>query len=155
MTVDCIIKLKFKKIHKYLQKISIYIFASDTRKHSSRMRTIYLPTICATVANRCQHWWGKGWGSSSEQIWTGLKSWPPDITSRGSLCIEVPCQGGNMVRSNASWVTLSHGTPWGQNDCLTDRHKWKYYLSATSLAVGKYPQKTIHILHNCHVDCVT
>ena len=31
-----------------------------TRKHSSRMRTTRLPTICALVATRCQYWWGMG-----------------------------------------------------------------------------------------------
>ena len=42
-----------------------------TRKHSSRMRTAHLPTVCVMVnPNRCQYWWGwvsqdlcpVGWG---------------------------------------------------------------------------------------------
>ena len=64
------------------------------------MRTFRLPTVCGSVATRCQYWRG----SSSEQIWTGFQSWPPDVTCRGrgrarrlatgSLYSKVPCPGG-------------------------------------------------------------
>ena len=38
--------------------------------------------------------WGRG-GSSDEQVWTGLQSRPPDVTSRRSLYSEVQCIMGN------------------------------------------------------------
>ena len=38
-------------------------FYSKTRKHSSRMHTTCLPTVCAFVATRCQYQWGAvKWG---------------------------------------------------------------------------------------------
>ena len=71
--------------------------------------------------------WG---GFSSEQVWTGLQSWPPGVTSwgRGPRLVG-PC----MVRSSASWliVTWDLPLPW------TDTHDWKHYLPATSLAAAK------------------
>ena len=54
---------------------------NDTRKHSSRMRTSHLETICASVSiatTRC-HSQGR-----SSKVWTGLQWPPPDVTSRGS-----------------------------------------------------------------------
>ena len=53
--------------------------------------------------------------------------------------------GGAMARvrgylyggdSNASWVTVTWWPLW--TDRLTHKHNWKHYLSATSLAGGKY-----------------
>ena len=51
-------------------------------KHSSRMCTARWPTICALVITRCQYQWRLE-GSSSEQVWTGLKWWPSNVVSRG------------------------------------------------------------------------
>ena len=98
------------------------------------MRAFPLPTICDSVATRCQYWWGV-------LKWTSLnmfQSWPPDITGRGagpggqhqcpmfrgglgpgdpylvrSHVPGDPC----MVRSNASWVMVT----WGPTSPL-DRH---------------------------------
>ena len=40
---------------------------SVTRKHSSRMRTAWLPTIC-TLATRCEYWWGCPQVNKFEQV---------------------------------------------------------------------------------------
>ena len=70
--------------------------------------------------------------SSSDQVWRGLQSWPPDLTSSwGGV-------GGCTVRFNASWVMVTWGLPparWTVR--LTDGHVWKHYLSGTPLASGK------------------
>ena len=44
-------------------------------------------------------------GSSSEQVWTRLWSWSPDVTNiggRGSLYREVPCPGAARARGSLS-----------------------------------------------------
>ena len=41
-------------------KISVDVFHTLTRKHSSRMHTVSLPTVGASVANRCQFQWTRG-----------------------------------------------------------------------------------------------
>ena len=43
------------------------------------IRPAWLPTVCATVATRCQYWWGE---FSSETVLTDLQSWPPDVSGR-------------------------------------------------------------------------
>ena len=56
----------------------------------------------------CVWWGGACW---SEQVWTGLQWWPPDVTSRGrSLSYEIPCSGGGPfpVMSN---VCVCGGVP--------------------------------------------
>ena len=53
-----------------------------TSNHSSKMRTDRLSITCASVATRCEHWFG---GSSSEQVRIGLQSWPQDVTTGGPL----------------------------------------------------------------------
>ena len=64
------------------------LFTQQTRKHSSRMRTVRLPTVHTTQATRCQH----RWGSSSEQVWLRHCPWPPNVTSMGFL------RGGGGLR---------------------------------------------------------
>ena len=72
--------------------------------------------------------------SSSEEVWTGPQSWPPDVTSRdrwgpgqGGPCTKGEGQGVTvqrriycMVRSNASWVMVTWYPPsLQQNDRQT------------------------------------
>ena len=44
-----------------------------------------------------------GGGSSNEQVLTGLESWPPDVTCRGSLYKNV-------------WGSRARGSVWGPVD---------------------------------------
>ena len=91
-----------------------------TRKHSSRMCTAYM---CFSDHQM----------SSSERVWTGLQRWPPDVTNRRIPCLMSegrPC----TVRSSVRWVMVTWDPPSKQNN----RHLWKHYLPATSLADGKY-----------------
>ena len=65
------------------------------------------------------------WGSSSEQVGTGLQSWPPDVTSKGCGRVLLgPCTEGEpgpgscswelcTVKSNASWVMVT----WEPHPC--------------------------------------
>ena len=125
-----------------------------TRKHSSRMRTVRLQTIRAS-ATRCQYQLRSG----VLKVLTSLQWWPPDIASRGAGVgwargSHVWCVRGGQgrwdhvwwsevwglrleasVRSNASWIMVIWGPSW---TLWTDRHNWKYYGLATSLAGGKY-----------------
>ena len=94
----------------------------------------------SSATTRCQHWWGVG-GYSSEQVWTGIQQWPPDVSSRGEgagprsdVQGEVPCH----LSQNACDVPTPMSTGW-----WTDL--WKHYLSATSLAVGKYCSSNEHL----------
>ena len=41
-------------------KISVDVFHTLTRKHSSRMHSARLPTVGASVAIRCQYQWTRG-----------------------------------------------------------------------------------------------
>ena len=106
------------------------------------MHTTHLPTIHASVATRGQYWWQEGPCTvrSSEQVWTDLQWWPPDVTSRGPWSGQVPMSGRRAgpgpgesctVRSHAPWIMVTWGPPPPQ---WTDRHDWKHYLPATSLA---------------------
>ena len=55
-----------------------------TRKHSNRSHTAHLPAVRISVDTIYKSsWGGRGQGSSSGQVWTGLQSWPLDVTSRG------------------------------------------------------------------------
>ena len=126
-----------------------------TRQHSSRMRTARLPTVWISVATtRCQ--WGEGGRTSSEQVWTGLQWWPPDVTSRrmalseqvwtGLMSREVPqawCPGG-YPRPD---VQRGQGDPYHMVYPImhmmlptptprTDRHLWKHYLPTTIIVGG-------------------
>ena len=95
-----------------------------TSRHSSRMRTDHLSTMCF----RCQYW-GR---SLNVQVWTGLQ-WRPQGVTCG---VGVPCLivvgGGCTVRSNALLVMVTWNPPCEQ----TDRNEWKHYLPTTSLAGG-------------------
>ena len=117
--------------------------------------------ICVSIAKRCQHWWEVGGGgSSSDQVWTDVQSWLPDVTTLGPCKVRShvwgggpcavgshvpggPCAVGSHVwRGAVQWGPMHHGTPpqpqpHKQNDWLTDRHDWKHYLPTTSLAGGK------------------
>ena len=62
--------------------------------------------------------WGPSWTSLNIPGGAGPGGW-----DQGGSC---------MVRFNASWEMVTWGTLCGQ----TDRHDWKYYLPATSLADG-------------------
>ena len=55
------------------------------------MRTCRLPTKHASVATRCQQWEGEE--TSSEQVLTGLQSWPPVITNGGLCTVRSHVQG--------------------------------------------------------------
>ena len=56
-------------------------------------------------------------GSSSEQVWKGIKGWPLDVTSKGGLYNKVPvllggkAEGPCRVRFNAPWVLVTWGPP--------------------------------------------
>ena len=97
-------------------------FYFKARKHSSRMHTTHLPTIHASVATRGQYWWQEGPCTvrSSEQVWTDLQWWPPDVTSRGPWSGQVPMSGRRAgpgpgqsctVRSHAPWIMVTWGPP--------------------------------------------
>ena len=45
------------------------------------MRTARSPTISASVASNQSARGGVGRGDSSEQVWTSLRSWAPDVTA--------------------------------------------------------------------------
>ena len=106
--------------------------------------------------------------SSSEQVWTCLQWWPPEVSSRGVGTL-VPCQGGvtqvsgreekypgpmsgqgetggrvGAVMSNTSWVMVTLEPPW------TDRHLCKHYLPTTSFAGGNNLSYW-RLIWNCHV----
>ena len=103
------------------------------------------------------------WGSSSEQVWTGLQFLPPDITNRGcpmrshvqrgpgSLYSEVQCIMGNGHMEN---------TPPHLEDRKT-LHVWKHYLPAISLAGGNHVHLIIleliiyTIQHQGHLSAFT
>ena len=65
-------------------------------------------------------------GSSSEQVWTGLQCWPPDVSSRGSV-LGLMSMGDSEVQSIIGNGHLGTHLLW------TDRHLWKHYLPPTSL----------------------
>ena len=122
-----------------------------TRKHSSRMRTALLQTICASVAKtRCCSW---GVGGLCLK-WTSLNRSPVLATrcqSGGDP--QVWCWGGCTVSSKASWIMVTCAPPSGVHMCyrMTDRHDWKDYLPATPLAGGSDPNDSLRPIqvHNC------
>ena len=66
-------------------------------------------------------------------LWRGVRGIPMSHIWKG-----LPC----TLRSNASWVMVTWGPP---PTCgHTDRHVWKYYLPATSLAGSKMGTKGNH-----------
>ena len=78
------------------------------RKHCSRMRTARLPTLCASVATRCQHWqWG---GPKWTKVWTGLIS---SLCHQMSLAGGVPC----TVRSYVQGSGVGHGSLYSEVLC--------------------------------------
>ena len=62
------------------------------------------------------HVWCLGVGSSSEQVWTGLQWWPPDVTSKGPGHPVSNVWG--TLYSEIQWVlvTCRHPSPCGQTD---------------------------------------
>ena len=114
-----------------------------------------MPTIYASVASHQTSAPVKG--TCCEVLkwtgWTGLESWPPDVTRRGlglrpytgtcvegGLCRGRACTGGGdgprALYSEVPWIILNAHMwpPCGQSDWLMDRHNWKYYLPTTLLA---------------------
>ena len=76
--------------------------------------------------------------SSSEQIWTGLQSRPPDVTSRWL--------GPRTVRSSVSWVMIT----WDAlMDRQTNRYDGKQFLPATSLAGGTNDRNNSYCIQYC------
>ena len=63
-----------------------------------------------------RHWWGAK--SSSEQVWTGLQWWPPDVKGR----FHVWYQEGEVGHAcpKASWVMVTFSL-----NTMTDRYLWK------------------------------
>ena len=90
------------------------------------MRTARSSTVCDSVT-RCQHWLGV----LSEQIWTGFQYWPLDVTIRGSQCGWGGILLWEKVRPGPGSGPLQRGPPPHVN-----RHNWKHYLPAASLADG-------------------
>ena len=76
-----------------------------TQKESPPVGHIY-PYM--SFATRCQFWGG---GSSSEHVWTGLQSWPPNVSSRGWARSQgSQCSMSErylIVRCNWSWVMVT------------------------------------------------
>ena len=90
---------------------------SNTRKHSNRRCTTRFPT----ASTRCQGQWV------------------------GSLYKEDPCPVWAVAGVPMQWCSMYHGQ-WSHGEPLstcekTNRHDWKYYLHATSVAAGKYELK--------------
>ena len=97
---------------------------------------------------------------SSEQVWTGLKWWPPDIISMcgragGSAQVSFPGEGyrAGAWGGGGPQVSWPMGLEPGDRPCsevqcimgnghmrapspVTDRHIWKHYLPTTWLAGG-------------------
>ena len=85
------------------------------------MLTVHLSTVNVPVlATRCQYQLG-GY-PANEQVWTALKWWPPDVSSRGWG--ELP----SMWPIPWSMWYLPIPPQW------TDRCLWKHYLPATTVA---------------------
>ena len=64
------------------------------------------------AATRCEHQWGAcKVRSSSEQVWTNIQSWLPDVTSGDRVC--GPCTVGG-----AGWA-LFRGGLHGEVQCIT------------------------------------
>ena len=101
----------------------------QTRQHSSRMRTTYLPTVCVVVS---QFGWGTHRSSEVPCLWGGYPTLldiatPPDIP---------------WTYLPTPWTYPT--TPWtyqkqpGTRDThrlmnrMTDSHLWKHNLPATS-----------------------
>ena len=68
---------------------------------------------------------------SSEQVWTGLQWWPPDVSSGGGEGTQVPCQG---VPYHVTYpmMHLMLLYPFRTDN----RCPWKHYLPQTSFAGG-------------------
>ena len=81
--------------------------------------------------------------SLSEQVITGLQSWPPNVTSKGELYggwDQGPVWGGFLYSEVQYILGSGHmGSPMYR---MMERHSWKRYLPATSLASGNYCIKT-------------
>ena len=82
-----------------------------TRKYSNRMRTARLPTVLASVATRCQTHGGRGVGFSSEQVWSGLQWWPPNVTSGGGGRARVGSLMSDLMRGGGPcrWGPMRYG----------------------------------------------
>ena len=138
-------------------QISIYMYKCKKLAEQEIIPVRCMPPACKPYMFRCCHQMSVpvGYGSSSEQVWTGLQWWPPDVTGRETrtrghsmgtrdgvrvglgiptfdVNWEVGLRRTGAVRSKASWVMVTWGLPW--TDWLTDRHIWKYYLPVTLLA---------------------
>ena len=96
----CILWHNYRGLELCLQAVT-----TTTRKHPSMMHTTCLPTVHALVATRCQYLGG----SSSDQVWTGLRSWLPDVT------------GGcpYTVRSHVQRECWGWGSLYGELQCIT------------------------------------
>ena len=116
-------------------------FSTKTRRHFSRKPTTRLPTVWAT------HWtglnmsigggvpvqWGRSWASLN--MFRGRQ---------GLVCEDSTCDKGMGVPVWWWWCwgldgggLALYGDPTcKQNGRQTDRHDWKHYLPATSLAGG-------------------
>ena len=112
------------------------------RKHPSKMLTVCLPTVHASVSTRCQY---KGrWKASSEQLWTSLHSCPSDVIS-GAI----------------HWGPMAKGFGLPEQWCLMSRrgrHYWKYYLPTTVwtieiLQIFLY-FRSIHVKGSCYLEIV-
>ena len=126
----------------YVDKMSGQKFVW-ARKNSSRVRPVRSPTRHQMSAPMA----GGTVRPLSEQVWKGIQSWLPDITTRrdralyrggtlysggggGALASCLHRGGACTARSNASWVMVTRIPLW------SDGQDWKHYLPATSLAGG-------------------
>ena len=78
-------------------------------------------------------------GSLRKQVWTGLQWWLPGVTSRFNeshvWCLGRPVEVGGGLYSEVQCI-MGDGHVGPLIDGMTDRHNWKHYLPATSLAAS-------------------
>ena len=84
-----------------------------TRKHSSRMRTAHMLTVCVSIATRCEHkrrvhaQWGPMSGGKGVRLWMVTVQWGAMFgwgEPRGSLYSEVQWIIGNGLMGNPLWA---------------------------------------------------
>ena len=119
----CILWHNYRGLELCLQAVT-----TTTRKHPSMMHTTCLPTVHALVATRCQYLGG----SSSDQVWTGLRSWLPDVTGGGCPYtvrshVQRECWGWGSLYGELQCITANGHM--GEPPLQTDRHDRKHSRS--------------------------
>ena len=84
------ISIQYLTTNRWILVLLVFLWYYLLEENIGRMCIACLTTIHASVAS---HQMSAAGGSSCEQVWTGLQSWPPDVTSRGGCNI---IQGGDQ-----------------------------------------------------------